>query len=354
MRLKLRILCHRFGPCNCMPESPMYSWAVRELGADVKWYKEHVFDLTPVVSGCDVVAYFAAMGGPDVPTIEAFKRARQHCRLVAVFGDGGCPLGRPMLQRYIDEDCFDCMINIDGITDLPLRPQDCNYYGMFDDAPYRLPLPRIRRLGFNGAAAPERLALIKALGNLVDARVGYDPYYPNWSYKPYADWMLSTRAIINTCWTTFALRKNSKGKVNEAFLAGCLLFEMGGSSTRNWFKHGTCIDAAAGKANDAEYLEYSDLANLPSVLISEFGEWTMEALQPEFKLNPTTRQNVHHEIDARKAAVISTMPRVAEEIKAVLAMPDFDGFAEAMGARAKARLLRDYGPEKFWKKVCAA
>lgn len=350
--MRLRILTHRYGPCNCVPGSPMYSWAVRELGATIRHFKEHALDLTPIVEDCDVAVYFAHLGGPDMPTIEALKAARKHCRLVGVFGDGGCPLGRPMIQRYLDEDVFDCLVNIDGTLELPLRPQDFNYWGMFDNVPYGqcYTRPRTRRLGFNGAASPERLALIAELGKDIEASVGYQPFLPEWSYRPYADWMLSTRAIINTSWSTFALRKNGKGKANEAFLAGCLLFETGGSSVRNWFIPSTTADAAAGKADDAEYLEYPDFAALPDLPISEFGAWDMGP-RPEFKMNDKTYKNVCEERDDRKATIVASMPKVAEEIRAVLARPDFDEYAEAVGQRAKVRLLRDYGPEKFWKRV---
>ena len=40
-----------------------------------------------------------------------------------------------------------------------------------------------------------------------------------------------------------------------------------------------------------------------------------------------------------------------EEVEAVLARPDFDEFAEAMGARFRQRLLEQYGPERFWRRL---
>lgn len=142
-------------------------------------------------------------------------------------------------------------------------------------------------------------------------------YSPRDSYAGYIDYVKGCQAIINTSWTSYAWRKNSKGRVNEAALAGCLLFETGGSSTRHWFTPGE------------EYLEYGDHTGL----------------QYDHKVGP---ESVAPDRDRK---VAECMPLVAEEIRAVLSRPDFDEYAEAMGARMKARLLRDYGPEKFWNIV---
>lgn len=314
--MKLRILVLSPGPSNCRADSPQWSWAVRELGAEIGYYRDHSADFDALCRGADVVAYMAVMGGPDLPQIAALKRARQHCRLVAIFGDGGCPMCLPLQERYRDEDVFDSMVNIDGRFDWPHTPgRDFNYWGMFDPKPWEKPRRRGRRLGYNGAGGIHREPLVRALGKDIDAVVGYDPCRP---YQEYVEWMLQTRAVVNTSWTSYAWRKNSKGRVNEAALAGCLLFETFGSSTASWFTVGE------------EYLEYGDHTGL----------------QYHHKVS------VGGEAPSRDEKVAASMPKVAEDIRAVLRRPDFDEYAEAMGARMKARLLRDYGPEKFWRKVC--
>lgn len=349
--MKLRILCHFYGPANCMPDSPMYSWAVRELGAEICYFNTRnappsVKAVKPeeiwrLCDGCDVAAYFPTMPGADInspwiecPTATALKRARNHSRLVAVFGDGGCPLARYTLRQYADADCFDAMACVDGNVDWPYREQDFVYWGLFDPKPYERALQRTRRFGFNGSGAPERHALIASLGKCIDAQVGYPPGDVVRKYQDYADWMLQTRAIFNTSWTSYAYAKNSKGRVNEAALAGCLLFETGGSATRNWFTPGE------------EYLEYSDPLDGCDVPMAYTPH---EAF---VKLQGTVGQAEEGMMNIRKHWICRNIGKAAEEIRAVLCRPDFDEYAEAMGARMKARLLRDYGPERFWQKVC--
>lgn len=163
--MRLRILCIEPGPQNCMPDSPQWSWAVRELGAEIAYYRGHAHDFDSLCRGCDVAAYMAVMGGPDLPTVEALKRARGHCRLVAIFGDGGCPMTLPLQERYRDEDVFDAMVNIDGRSDWPHRPgTDFNYWGLFDPAPWEKRVPRVRKLGYAGSGGIHREALVNALG----------------------------------------------------------------------------------------------------------------------------------------------------------------------------------------------
>jgi hypothetical protein len=299
--VKLRILCKSPGPPNCNADSPHHSWAVRELGADIRYYGDRPQLMDFLCRGCDVVLYFDVMGGPSWPGIEVFKRARRHCRLVSMLGDGGCKHARPVLQRYKDEDAFDAVVNIDGTTDWPQRPdKDWTYFGMFDPRPYDKEMPRVRMLGYKGATGAMREAVARSLDGLLDAEFFRGRYDDNPSYQAYCDWMLSTKAVVNSTWSTDHHVKNCRGRVNEAALAGCLLFETKGSATGLYFTPGE------------DYLEY--------------GSGTREeAITGRFDVSV---------------------------IRETLARPDFDEYAEAMGKRFKAKMLERYGPERFWQKVC--
>lgn len=305
--MKLRILCNRPGPPNVMPDSPQWSWAVRELGAEIKYYCCGT-PLDQLCDGCDVAAYAAEVGVPDIETL---KRGSQKCRLVGLFLDAGCPYGYKQLQQYADENVFHASVNCCG-GDWPHRPGiDFTYFGFFDPKPYEKSLPRTRKLGFNGAWAPERGGLVQALGKDIDYTfdVRYEIVRP---YQIYADWMLSTRAVVNTCWTTHCLKKTMKGRANEAALAGCLLFDLQGGRLSDYFTPGE------------DYLEYTD--HLQKVI---------DEVPPE----------------ARPHAAAYFMKHAAEEIREVLRRPDFDEYAEAMGQRFKTKMLSKYGPERFWNKV---
>jgi hypothetical protein len=291
--VKLRLLCHYEGPVNCMPDSPQLSWACRELGADIKYFRGCPERLDQLCHGCDVVVYWAVMNGPDLPSIAAFRRARNKCRLVAMFGDGGCPECVPLLQTYKDQNVFDAAVNIDGHPDWPHREGiDWTCFGVFDDHAYRKVLPRTRRLGYSGGGGPHREGMVRSLADVIDAVVGYDANVP---YQRYADWMLSTYAVVNTSWS--ATRPDvmcGKGRMNEAALAGCLLFETKGSCLRDYYEPGE------------DYLEYG---------------WDSPG-------------NIH-----------------ARDILDVVERPDFEEYAEIIGQRFRTKTLSLYGPERFWNRI---
>ena len=118
-------------------------------------------------------------------------------------------------------------------------------------------------------------------------------------YQGYIDWMLSCRATINS-----GCGRMLKGKVNEAALAGCLLFEdecrRDGGTVPHYLTPSKATDAFdEGTMPDGDYLEFHD----------------------------------------------------PQDVVRVMERPDYADLAMVMGNRLKRRVLRDYGPAKFWHKV---
>lgn len=268
---------------------------MRELGAELLWYSAVHDRLDELCHNCDVVLYSAVMGGPKLPSIETFKRARQHCKLVCCLCDGGDYREvSPLLEDYKDQDVFDAIVNIDGNPDWPQREgKDFTYFGMFDPAPWEKVKQRTIKLGYNGAKGDpkyhRRPVVLEALGNALHAVYVKDYAQHAGKYHEYVDYMLSCRATVNTAWCGSGKAQNCKGRVNEAALAGQLLFENRGSPTNLWF------------IPRLDYIEYD---------------------------NP-------------------------QEILDFLEQPYFDDLAEQMGQRFKSEMNRKYGPERFWQKVMA-
>lgn len=286
--MKLRILC--LNPAvNTTPDAPILSYAVRELGATLHYYAGNAQRLDLLTAGCDVAVYYGVYGGPDLPSVAAFHRARATCgKLVGMFSDAGCPDGTSLYERYRDEDVFSVTVNLDGNPNWPKRVQDWTAFGLFDTQPYERELPRVRDLGFRGApgdpAFHHRAHVLKALGKWVSVVVRGEKHEP---YKEYVDWMLGCRAIVNDARTGSGRALHVKGRVTEAALAGCLLFETKDSPTRMYLTPGV------------DYLEYKSPA----------------------------------------------------EIIDVLRQPNFSELAAEFGKRAKAKVLREYGPKRFWDRI---
>ncbi len=296
MKLRIRILCTCPGQPNTMADSPMWSWAVRELDAQVWYYGNRPERLDEVVDGCDVAVYSAVMGGPCMPSLEAFKRAKAKCRLVCLTCDASdWREVSPLMETWRDNDVFDAVVNIDGNPDWPQRPgKDFTWCGLFDPKPYDKVLPRVRRLGYNGAGgdprAHKRPGILKALAGLLDPIIVGDYALVAGKYQQYADYMLGCRAVVNTAWNGSGKRMHVKGRCNEAALAGCLLFETKGSPLNLYFDP------------KVDYCEYES----------------------------------------------------PEQIKDYLNWSTFDETAELIGQRFREKMARLYGPERFWQQVLAA
>lgn len=302
--MNIRILCLEPGWHYSMPDGPMWSWAVRELGATVMYYGPQPEQIR-LLCDADVVVYFSTMDGAIHPSTEALLRAKLCCKRFVLVCTDAAHHSHDLLQEYIDRHVFDAMVNLDGNTMWPQRSgQDWTAFGMFDPKPYRgRNVKRSYKLGFQGQLDVRRGVVLDRLRQEPGVRVIVPFRLPKGqSYQDYVDRTLECRAIVNCGGDEKpdTVLDQVKGRVNEAALAGCLLFEDAGSPTRQYLTPGDVKYAVTG-VPDADYLEFRD----------------------------------------------------PEDIVKVLDRPDFEEYAQHIGQRLRSSVLTEYGPDRFWKKLIA-
>ena len=295
--MKIVILTLEPGHSNTRSDAPMYSWAVRELGAEVKHYKNNINSIDPLCDGADVVVHSTMPYGPHHVNDGDIQRAKSHCgRLVGLVSDAGDwrGPGADGFKTWRDENVYSAVVNIDGNPDWPHREGiDWTAFGIFDSLPWEnRNISRTRRLGYAGAVGdkavhrrPRIMQSLTDMGVLITSDLRY-----GCPFQQYIDWTLGCYTIVNTAWTGSGNAMHVKGRVNEAILGGCLLFETRSSPTALY------LDP------DEDYIEFSSPLE------------------------------------------------IAEEMN----KPNFESKALEMGAATRAKMLGEYGPERFWQRVMGA
>jgi hypothetical protein len=191
-----------------------------------------------------------------VPYDSTFRKVRDTCPSVMICCDGGDVGWERLLHRYHDGNCFDLMVDIDGVLDWPLKDKPGCFVGLNPwPWPADLPIKALSRrsvdFGFHGALGlgSRRWQMCEELkrtaGLSVHARgCVSDPC--TMPYNEYARRISEFKIALNMAWSGMETCLHVKGRVLEYGFAGCCLLENRGSWAKEWFTPGV------------DYIEYED------------------------------------------------------------------------------------------------
>ena len=194
-----------------------------------------------------------------IPYDATFKLVRHLAPTVMICCDGGDYGWEPLLHRYYDGGCFDCMVNIDGVLGWPLKDKKNCFVGLNPwpwpkDLSIKPLSERSVNFGFHGALGlgSRRWQMCRDLfvtaGLSAHARdcVSSPTCMP---YAEYARRISEFKIALNMAWSGLETCLHVKGRVLEYGFAGCCLLENRGSWTREWFEEGE------------DYWSYTDAAD---------------------------------------------------------------------------------------------
>lgn len=186
----------------------------------------------------DVVLYLGNNDPRLMASNRTFQKMRKLAKTVLLAFDASDATWTPVLESYRNEECFSLTVNIDGNDNWPKGSRDYTALTPTDPRPYRDQThlgERPVRFGFAGGySSPSRAEIVNYLraeaGLVVPKR---DEVYG--SYRAYARFMASCQFVLNVPFSGSDNAKQVKGRVIEAGMAGCVLLEMTGAATENWF-----------------------------------------------------------------------------------------------------------------------
>lgn len=200
----------------------------------------------------ELIIYFSVAAGPSLPSIETFKVIKDIAPLVHICFDASCPDWHPLLKNYIENECFDLTVNIDGNFTWPQGDKDFTALCPIDPRPYKKMdsnygryTSRTVHCGFaGGTGSKDRQEMISYLQQNGAIKVMQrDERYG--TYQNYADFSMQCKNILNMSACGSGKARQVKARVLEAGMSHALLLEERGSATKNWFKAGQ------------DYLEYT-------------------------------------------------------------------------------------------------
>lgn len=193
----------------------------------------------------DVIVYLSVSGGQYLASIETFKTLKDIAPSIHICFDASCPDWHPLLSEYINNECFEVQINIDGNFKWPQGVKDFTTLCPIDHRPYQKVehsyqrfLSRPVHCGFaGGTGSPDRRAIIDYLqtNNAIKVMPREEVYG---SYVRYADFLTQSKLVLNMSRCGSGKARQVKARVIEAALSHSLLLEEKNSTTSTWFKAG--------------------------------------------------------------------------------------------------------------------
>lgn len=201
----------------------------------------------------DVIIYIGAIEQSahckPVPTVETLLRLRDCAPSVHLCGDASDRPWWDWLLKYDAAGCFSAQVSMDGNNETPIS-QFANGLVLLSPMDVRPFHPkswneRTTKLGLvGGQGHSRRQALIMDLQRR--EILTFTDHNHGASYERMAELMCTTKVTLNSPFNGTGDRTHVKGRVIEAGLAGCCLFEGAESPTANWFTPGQ------------DYLEYQN------------------------------------------------------------------------------------------------
>lgn len=189
----------------------------------------------------DLILYTGQNNAPYMPQVETFLRLRQIAKTVLICHDGSDATWIPVLEEYHARDAFDLVVNIDGNTVWPQRPQDFTALTPIPPESYRnlsglsdRPVDFAFAGGYSSQSRRDIVEHLLAHAGLVVPR--RNEQYG--SYAEYARFLRRCRIVLNVPWSGSDNAVQVKGRVLEAGMAGCCLLEHETSAARHWFNAG--------------------------------------------------------------------------------------------------------------------
>lgn len=234
----------------------------------------------------ELVIYTGTAGGENLPAPSTLAKIRKRARHVFLSGDLGDPPWWPYLAQYRAHDCFDLVVNFDGVHDWPKEGRDytalcpiaTKYFALQDPLAKR-PIP----FGFAGSFSwhdptDPRRVIIDRLRE--DAGLRLKPYDHSYgSYQGFATFLTSCRLVPSMPFSGSGKVRQVKARVLEAALAGCCLMDHVESGARHWFEPTT------------DYATYEDAADAV-----EMARWLLanERLMQEMATRLQARVRAEH------------------------------------------------------------
>jgi len=257
----------------------------------------------------DFIVYIGSRWG-EIVAIETLQNMNQNIApAVHLCSDAADHPWWDLLEEYDAKSCFALQVAIDGNKHWPLhgKPRGLTALTPFDPARYPSPKPHAERpvvFGYGGnmggrnqaqGARPEqvskrRLILDECIAGGLKVRERVDEGTSQYtvSYAEYAEYLRNCRLMLNVPFSGTQEHMQVKGRVVEAGMAGCVLLEHKGAPTAEWFTPGE------------DYLEYD---------------------------------NASHAV------------HIAQQLA------DKPDLSQTIGARLRAKVLADHGPQAFWGRI---
>ncbi len=292
----MRIVVLTTGTNNVLPivgGLPALGHRVKTIIYDEMTHAEHArLPLLCAAHKPDWVLYVGALAehhGKPVPTTDVLAAIAARFPLVHLCFDGAEPVWWQRLQEYYDHGRFALQVNIDGTRTGPIGDRGLTLLPPVDITQYSSPAHATRSIpcGFSGGLHAGREDII---GPLVQRwLLSFRERDTVAGHELYRAFLAQCRTGVNDARTGgMTGRLHVKYRASELAAAGCLVLETRGSPLADWFTPGE------------DYLEYDGVEEAASLII-----WA--------------KQNV--------------------------------AAAEAMAAKARAKVAERQRPEVFWSQV---
>lgn len=294
---------HEMQACRYTNRKPRKGGVVEQGLLDAEVYQK-ALDYQP-----DFIVYIGSRWG-EIVAIETLQQLNKNVApMVHLCSDAADHPWWDLIEEYEAKGCFALQVAIDGNKRWPLhgKPRGLTALTPFDPSRFGLPSPHAERpvvFGYGGnlggknqaeGAPPEKVSkrrriLDECIAGGLKVRVRDDEGTSTFtaSYQDYADFNGRCRILLNVPFSGTQEHMQVKGRVVEAGMAGAVLLEHKGAPTADWFVPGE------------DYLEYDNAAH-----------------------------------------AVQIVQRLADK-------PDL---TQAIGARLRAKVLGEHGPQQFWGRI---
>ena len=205
--------------------------------------------------------------------------------------DGGDSGWTVLLHRYYYSECFDSIVNIDGVLDWPLKDKKGCWVGLNpwpwpQDLPIKPLAERSVLFGFHGAIGlgTRRWKMceeLKRTADLLPVARGCVSSPGCMPYRDYCKELTEFRIGLNMAWSGTESCLHVKGRVLEYGWAGCCLLENKDSWTKSWFTPGE------------DYVEYDDKADAANKvrLLNENGRLIAQEIADNLRRKVSEQHN---------------------------------------------------------------
>lgn len=206
----------------------------------------------------ELVVYIGPAAGNALPSVATFKAIKSKCPIICLSLDASCPDWHPLINHYLEQEAFSCIVNCDGNKEWPGEGHSkaITMFHVIDPDWYKESKEKDITFGFSGGLGSlERRSAVEYLSPLTGLQViERDEHLGN--HQKFCDWMLRCKWQLSIPHSGSGKSLQMKARIIESARAKCCVLERKGAATENWFEYGH------------EYIRYENYEEIPALMES--------------------------------------------------------------------------------------